>query len=390
MKKNTKIISFLAFSLYFLTGAACLVVGSSLPQLVEMYNLTMDKVVLLSSSYALGRVSTVYLTGRMVEKIGPIKVLTVGIILISIFLIGIPTIQNYYIGLLFAFLGGVGMGSQDTVCPMLLSLSFKDNNYASSLSAGQALFGLGTFTTPFLVGYLLSNQLPFYGSYYALLIVPAIMLICVPFAKLPNSSDGNKKELIIPLYSKNKFLSYMSSLIVCATYSAAFNVLGLYMSSFGESIGMDPATSAYLLTIYNIGAVVGSLIFIVILRNIKAQNILIFNTLMAGISLIISMVVNKAEIYYLFFFVTGLFLGVLFSVIIAIATRIGYQRISVAGSLVATASGASDIFTPIVTGILIMTFGIRFSLIYALIMILVACVFAIILKINVTENKIES
>ena len=75
LKKQNKykMVAFLAFALYFLTGAACIVVGSSLSHLVKMYGIALDKVVLLGSAYALGRVLTVYFTGRMVEKFGPIK-----------------------------------------------------------------------------------------------------------------------------------------------------------------------------------------------------------------------------------------------------------------------------------------------------------------------------
>ena len=58
MQKNQKLIALLAFAMYFLTGAACIVVGSSLPHLVKLYGMELDKVVLLGSAYALGRLST--------------------------------------------------------------------------------------------------------------------------------------------------------------------------------------------------------------------------------------------------------------------------------------------------------------------------------------------
>lgn len=68
MQGKKKLIAFLAFAMYFLTGAACIVVGSSLPHLVKLYNMDLEKVVLLGSAYAMGRLSTVYFTGRMVEN----------------------------------------------------------------------------------------------------------------------------------------------------------------------------------------------------------------------------------------------------------------------------------------------------------------------------------
>ena len=46
MQGKKKLIAFLAFAMYFLTGAACIVVGSSLPHLVKLYNMDLEKVVL--------------------------------------------------------------------------------------------------------------------------------------------------------------------------------------------------------------------------------------------------------------------------------------------------------------------------------------------------------
>ena len=79
-------------------------------------------------------------------------------------------------------------------------------------------------------------------------------------------------------------------------------------------------------------------------------------------------------------------MGVLFSVIVTIATRIGYKHISVASSLVATAGGASDILTPVVTGFLVEKLGIGFSFSYAAMMIVISIIAAVVLKMSTTEK----
>lgn len=389
MQRKKRLIAFLAFAMYFLTGAACIVVGSSLPHLVKLYDMDLEKVVLLGSAYAMGRLSTVYFTGRMVEKFGPMKVLAGGVLMVAAFLFGIPTIVNYYAGMCFAFLGGVGMGAQDTVCPLLLSMVAKEN-YAGSLSAGQALFGLGSFATPFLVGLLLSNSLPFYYAYYILLVVPIVMLVIIPFVKLDGKGTGQgQEENVKPLYVKRAWIAYTAMFVVCAAYSAVVNTLGLYISSFAEGIGISPATSAFMLTVYNVGCVCGSFLFVIILKKVSVQFVLLGNFVLAGAALLLSMVINRVEIYFICFFVAGFFLGVLFSVIVTIATRIGYKRISVASSLVATASGASDILTPIVTGMVVSALGIHMSVGYAILMAAVSILATVILWINTTDVKPE-
>lgn len=102
MQKNNRLIAFLALGMYFLTGAACVAVGSGLPHLVKAYDMNLDKVVLLGSAFAVGRVATVYITGRLVEKLGPLKVLAGGVLLNAAFLFGLGAVPNYYAGLVFA------------------------------------------------------------------------------------------------------------------------------------------------------------------------------------------------------------------------------------------------------------------------------------------------
>lgn len=387
MQKDYKLIAFLAFAMYFLTGAACIVLGSSLPHLIKLYNIELSKVVLLGSSYAFGRVLTVYTTGRLVEKFGPMKVLMIGVFLISCFLVGIPLTANYYMGLFFAFLGGVGMGAQDTVCPVLLSIAYS-KNYASSLSAGQALFGLGNFMTPFLIGVFLIKNLPFYFSYYILLIVPLVMLVCIFFVKATTLKCAEvKQESVQPIYVKNKILTVVSIIAITAAYSAIVNTLGLYISSFAQYIGVSESSSAFMLTIYNIGAVIGSFVFIIILKKIKVQSVFLLNNIIVFFIISLALFINRSTVYFINLFIAGFFLGVLFSVIVTIATRIGYKHISRASSLVAVAGGISDILTPIVTGLLVKATGITVSFYYVLFMIAICIVSIILLMLVTTENS---
>lgn len=387
MQIKQKQIAFLAFAMYFLTGAACLVVGSSLPQLVKMYGMPLDKVVLLGSAYALGRVATVYITGHLVEKIGPMKVLAGGVILVTIFFIGIPTMPSFYLGVIFAFLGGAGMGAQDTVCPVLLSIAFK-KNYEGSLSAGQALFGLGCFTTPLLVGVMLSINQPFYYSYYILLVVPVVILAVIPFTKVDLKDHVEiQEESVKPLYVKHKILAYGAILVVCGAYCAVVNSIGLYTSSYAQHLGISAANAAFMLTIYNVGAVIGAFAFIFILRKVKPQVILIFNSVIALFAMAAVLFIKNMAVYFIGLFIAGVFLGVLFSVIIAIATRIGYLRIGIASALVATAAGASDILTPVITGALVGFFGIVASYYYVILMIVITLIATIVLQMNISEKN---
>ena len=393
MQNRRFIFGFVAFALYFLTGAACIVVGSGLSHFADKFSTDIKTIVILGSLYSLGRVSTVYLTGKLVEKIGPLKVTIMGIFLMGLYLTGIAYTHSFYYALIFAYIGGVGMGAQDTVCPLFLSVAFTDN-YAGSLSAGQGLFGLGGFVTPFLTGVMLMNKLPFYFAYYVLLVFAIITLIFVLYEKKTINTILNQKSNITlseesqikPLFTKNKVMAFTAILLAAATYSTTVNAIGLYTTTFAEYQGFSSANAVFLLTVYNVGAVIGSLIFILILKRISAVNILIVNNILSIIIFAILEYIKKPTIYFICLFAAGFLLGVLFSLIVEITTRIGYERISVASAYVAVAGGFSDVLTPIITGLIVGMFGIVSIYRYVLISIIITTALAIIVRIYTYES----
>lgn len=391
MRKNSTLITILAFGLYFLVGAAAFLVGSSLTQLIGVYGRTMDAVVLLGSSFAIGRVSTVGLTGRLVEKIGAKAVYAISVLATCAYFVGVPLFPNYYAGMAAAFLGGVGMGAEDAVCPLMLSVSCR-NNYAGALSAGQAFFCVGSFTMPFLVGVMLSERLPFYGAFYVLTAIALILLACLPFVKLEKQTkkEETQEQQVKPLYTKKLWLAYAGALIGVACYSGAVNVLSLYTASFAQSRGISEANAAFMLTIYNVGGVIGSFAFTWILKKVKERIIVIVNSTIGMVALAAAILLNRTEIYFISLFIAGTFLGVMFSLFVAITTRIGYKRISVASSYVAIAGGISDIMTPILSGALVGVFGVGCAFYYALVTVVLMLASSILVNAVTSEKEISS
>lgn len=364
-----------------------MLVGTSLNSLSKLFAMNIDKVVLLGSIYALGRIMTVYITGKMVEKYGPLKILTIGIVLIMAYFLVIPLTKNYYLTLVLAFFAGMGMGAQDTVCPLLLSMTFP-KSYASSLSGGQALFGLGGFAISLLVGIMLGQNLPFYYTYYVFAIVGAIMLIMIPFAHYEKSEVVEEKDKQIkPLYTKNKIFALGVTLLACFLYCTIVNALSLYTTTFAEEMMISASNAAYLLTLYNIGCVIGSLLFIIILKKIQEKTVLFVNSIVGFITLLTAIYLNTALSYAIGLFIIGIFMGVLFSVVIAIATRIEYQHVSVAGSKIAIAGGGADVLTPIWTGLVVSSYGVGWLYRKIIYIILGLILVAGIILVNTKEER---
>lgn len=351
---------FLIFGMYFLTGVVCMVLGTSLSSLSELYRTPVQKTVLLGTWFAIGRVSTVYVTSKFVEKYGPLKVLFIGVLSICLYMMGIIAFKNYYISIPLAFLAGFGMGIQDTVCPLLTSAVYP-KNYSSALSAGQAFFGSGGFCLSLLIGFLLSKSIPFYVAYLILSSVGIVMLVIIPFTYFQRNGSSDNLETVKPLVTNKPKTMFLIVLLICFVYCSVVNSIGLYTTSYLESIGLEASNAAYSFTLYNVGCLTGSIIFVEILKHLSEKQVLVMNS--AG-SLIAMLIVNNTRLPIVFtgaLFISGFFLGNLFSVILAIATRIEYTQISVASSEIAMAGGFGDIVTPLWTSQILKSFGIKFT-----------------------------
>ena len=383
---NMRVIAFLAYAMYFLTGISCIAVGSSLPHLAALYNISLDKVVLIQSAYALGRVLTVYISGRMVEKTGARSVLAIGTIFIGIFMAGLGASRNFYLSMVFAVIGGIGMGTQDTVCPVFLSMAYK-NKYSSALSAGQGLFGLGSMSFPFIIGMMLRGKINFYYADYMTLAVPVVMLLLLPLANVPEHVQNKSGEQVEPLKTKNFKVAYIAVIVACAAYSAVVNTIGLYTTSLAESIGISSANAAFLLTIYNIGGVAGAFLFMPVLNKCSPVKVLIYNCVGSLVAIGVALMSASYAVYFLCFFIAGFLLVVLFSLIISIATRINYRHISRAGSAVAMSGGLFDILTPMITAVILRHGSVADTYIYCLIMLALTLGAAVVIRENIIHER---
>lgn len=384
MSANNKKLAYLAFALYFISGVVCMLIGSSMSSLVELYGRPLEKIVLFIGAFATGRTLSVYMIGKLAKK-DPMKVLFVGTVLLLVYLLGVALIPVYYIGFACAFLGGIGMSAQDAVCPLFLSRVYPES-YSSSLSAGQALYGLGSFAISALTGLMFHVHLPFYVANILLALVGVSMLVLVPFTKWENIEAEEQVETVKPLYSQYNKLVLVLLGIICFAYCSICNALGSYMSSYIEALGGSTEASTYILAIYNLFIVIGAVIFVVILKKLNERTVLLVNSAIISIALLAGMMINSINGYYISFPIVGFFLGVLFTIIIAIGTRLEYRNISVASAFIATIGSCGDIFTPIATSRLITGLGIESVLYYVIVLMVIQTVVSFIVYILTKEE----
>ena len=381
---NNKNQSLITAMMYFLiTGCCCLLVGSSLTQLMSLYNLSLDKVVVLGSVFALGRVTMVNFAGNMARTKGTRFCVMLGGLGFSIFLFGLGLIHNYYVAYALCFIGGCSQAMQDTVTPILVARASKEN-YTMNMSIGQALFGAGCFLTPFLIMVMLKMSIPFYVSYLIMGFM-ALCLIYMGYLLKDEDDEQEEEEMVIPIHVGHFKRTVVYMFIVLFFYSSLIGAYCTYTTSYGEFIGMAEADASLLLTLFNVGSMMGSFAFAPVLKKVNEVDLMNTNLCVSMVLLGLALYFDSALLKYALFTVIGFTLGVIFGIAISTITRICYKDIKAATPRIGFLSGLADVLTPVATGAVIARVGIMFSMEY----IAVATVICIILGILVRKDMVE-
>ncbi|MBR5340662.1 MAG: MFS transporter [Erysipelotrichaceae bacterium] len=379
-------LAFLAFASYFIVGVICMMIGSEMSGLILLYEKPIEKVVLIGSAFALGRVVPLPVIDKLVRKYGPLKIMFYGTIGILCYMVGLSIIPIYEAGFLLAFIGGIGMAVADACSPLLLSKAFP-KSYSSSLSAGQAIYALGGFAISMMAGYMFNNGLPMYLCNILLSLVGVVSLFIIPKTRWEETAEEAQEEKVRPLYAKNTVLCFVLLGISSLVYCAICSTLGSYMTSWMEASGMSSSGASYVLSIFNLFSLFGSICFIFILRVMKEKTVLLVNCSISIFALLITVLTEDTSVYYITMAVVGFFIGVLFSILIALATRIGYEHISLSGAIIATAGGCGDILAPIVSSFLVKNNGVLIVFRYVIIMLVIMSVIALVISRMTREEE---
>lgn len=352
------------FALYLLTGAACLALGTSLPQLIEYFNAPLAAVTALGSAFALGRLVTVFFVGLLAEKLGAKFTVGLGLAMLFCFFAGIPLTRSVQAAMAFSVLGGIGMGAQDAACPAIFLRCFP-GRYPSALSAGQAFFGIGCFLPSLILGFILKRSLPFFYLYYFMAALCFLMFLILPLMEgtataapgekaAPAAGNGKVSKSPLPLWP----LFAAVTVFYCATT----NTIGLYATSYAAYRGIAAERAVYILTFYNAGSMAGSLIFAAALRRVRPLNLLCANLAAALLCMTMAHFAKTFISIGTAYFFTGFCIGFLFSILIVMAVALHPGGPSSAGAVTAMVVGSADFTTPLVTGKLVTAMGIPANL----------------------------
>jgi len=368
MKQNDTLCSYSriavveAYGLYLMTGIAAACIGASMIALTGYFQVSVAQVAALSSAFALGRVAMVFFCGIITEKLGVRKSFMIGYLALGINFVFMPLNTHYWLALILMAIAGMGMGFQDSGCPVILSRAFP-LNYSGAMSAGQAFFGIGNFIPPLTMSLLLLSGLSWKVMFFIFGGMTLALFVATFFMPreriLDNSGDHEHGFSMAWLKRQGKFFFVL--FLTNFFYCSLLNIVHIYTNPYVLSFGIHESISVNVLTMFSVGAVIGSLAFVRILRRARPVKVLLVNLVIAFLSLCIAIISGNIIVFFIMFTVAGAFSGVLFSVLVTLATDAAPRHTAMAASLIGFTGGISDILTPLAVGRVVTVASVRIA-----------------------------
>lgn len=193
-KKNTtlKLLTYIMFTMFAMTTDA---VGVIIPEIIKEFNLSMTQAGLFHYGPMTAMALAGIFLGFLADKLGRKKTIILGLSIFAassyLFMVG----HTFWFFLALLVVSGAAIGIFRTGALALIGdLSHSNKEHTSTMNAVEGFFGVGAIIGPFLVSYLLSQDVQWKWLYVIAASLCFLLIIIALSAKYPVST---KKSLEI-------------------------------------------------------------------------------------------------------------------------------------------------------------------------------------------------
>ena len=345
---------------YFLHGMGCIILAQNIDFLMDQLNTNNAGVAYVISALGLGRLIVLFISGVLSDKYGRKPFVLLGMITYVIFMGGILISTNVTIAFFFALLAGMANSFMDAGTYPALSECFP-NASGSANVAIKAFISAGQFLLPWIISFLISNNL-YYGWSFILCIIIFVIngffILKLPFPAFKaseNNKEVSKEEKVKTTVKANFWLEGICLILIGFTATATFQIIANWLPSFAREVaGVEQTVSLKLISIYSTGSIVSVFVTsILVAKWIKQVRFTFVYPLISLIMLIVLWMFPSTITCIVAAFVIGFSAagGVLQLALTSMSELFPTSKGKITG-IVFTASSISSTVVPSITGIL--------------------------------------
>lgn len=245
---------------YFIHGMGAIILAQNIDFLMEQFNTNKAGVSYVISALGLGRLIVLFVSGVLSDKYGRKPFVLLGMGTYVLFMGGILISTNVTMAFFFALLAGMANSFMDAGTYPALTECFP-NASGSANVAIKAFISAGQFILPWIISFLIANNLYYGWSFIFCIIVFVINGLFIFKLKFPEFKPVEKAEAATEEVESNVKANFwiegICLILIGFTATATFQVIANWLPSFAREVaGVEQTVSLKLISIYSTGSIV--------------------------------------------------------------------------------------------------------------------------------------
>ncbi|MDU5261437.1 MAG: MFS transporter [Clostridium celatum] len=260
---------------YFIHGMGCIILAQNIDFLMEQFNTNKAGVSYVISALGLGRLIVLFVSGVLSDKYGRKPFVLLGMGSYILFMGGILISTNVTIAFFFALLAGMANSFMDAGTYPALTECFPKAPGSANVAI-KAFVSAGQFILPWIISFLIANNLYYGWSFIFCIIVFVINGLFIFKLKFPEFKPVEKAETTTENLESNVKANFwiegICLILIGFTATATFQVIANWLPSFAREVaGVEQTISLKLISIYSTGSIVSVFVTSILVAKLIKQ-----------------------------------------------------------------------------------------------------------------------
>ena len=245
---------------YFIHGMGAIILAQNIDFLMEQLNTNKAGVSYVISALGLGRLIVLFVSGVLSDKYGRKPFVLLGMGTYVLFMGGILISTNVTMAFFFALLAGMANSFMDAGTYPALTECFPKASGSANVAI-KAFISAGQFILPWIISFLIANNLYYGWSFIFCIVVFVIHGLFIFKLKFPEFKPVEKTEATTEKVESNVKANFwiegICLILIGFTATATFQVIANWLPSFAREVaGVEQTVSLKLISIYSTGSIV--------------------------------------------------------------------------------------------------------------------------------------
>lgn len=306
MIKNKQRLMILSFTIMMMNGIVNNLRAQVGPYIIEDYALNYSRLGILLSFISMGAMLSYFISGKLIEKFGLIKLLFYGMIYNAVALLAVYFSTNYYTLTAGFFILGSGLTLLNIVSVNIISISYSKNR-GKMINLLHLFYGLGGIAAPYFVTLVIKLGFTWAHSFLFSIILVFIIFIEFKTAIIPEIKVSKDQEIKTTIELLKDIKVILFSLIVFLQIGVEFSIITWLAPFLKDVEGRTELEISFYIALFFITFTIGRLLASFVVEKVGYFNFIMITAGASALSIFIALIGGRN--FTIFIPISGIFLA---------------------------------------------------------------------------------